>query len=379
MRTAAERVTEVGGQRAHVGARRALDVELDRRPARSSTGSTSKRWTVTGRGSRSTSMPSRASSWSRLPPTWTADTIGGTCRMSPVSGTRRRAARASAVTRRHVVGRGRPRRARRASSSRRRARSRRCRSCGSTVRKRSRRVTRPTPSSSTPVASGSSVPEWPIFRLRSSPRALATTSWDVQPASLSTTATPSRSCSSGSEHALRARRVWMSRRISSMRSPRRTAGSGRNASSGVRFTRAWPPMARCSRTRISPSASEAVVVGLAAFERVEVDGGVPKVRLDLDRGDRRPARGARRRLPRAPRPRISRTSWLTRAVRGIVPRARLVRVAPSVDLQPVASNVDHLDPGNDHTNRSTSSITSVAWLVEPDTHANPSSARCHVS
>ena len=50
----------------------------------SSVGATVKRWMVTGRGWRSTSMPSRASSWRRLPSIFTAETIGGTCMMSPV-------------------------------------------------------------------------------------------------------------------------------------------------------------------------------------------------------------------------------------------------------------------------------------------------------
>ena len=41
--------------------------------------------TVTRRGARSTSSPARASSCNRRPPTFTADTIGGTCSISPVS------------------------------------------------------------------------------------------------------------------------------------------------------------------------------------------------------------------------------------------------------------------------------------------------------
>ena len=45
--------------------------------------STTKRSTCTRRGSRSTSTPARASWWSRRPPTFTADTIGGSCSRSP--------------------------------------------------------------------------------------------------------------------------------------------------------------------------------------------------------------------------------------------------------------------------------------------------------
>src|SRR3546814_11072232 len=45
--------------------------------------------------------------------------------------------------------------------------------------------------SSTPWASGSAWPECPTLRLPGSPRALATTSWLVHPAALSTTARPS--------------------------------------------------------------------------------------------------------------------------------------------------------------------------------------------
>ena len=77
----AEQPAEVGGERADVGARRAVDLDPqhERIIGRSTS---SNRRTVTGRAARSTSMPSRASSWRRRPPTFTADTIGGTCRMS---------------------------------------------------------------------------------------------------------------------------------------------------------------------------------------------------------------------------------------------------------------------------------------------------------
>src|SRR3954452_7543288 len=61
---------------------------------------------------------------------------------------------------------------------------------GCAVRKRSSRVTFPTPTSSTPVASGSSVPACPTFLVCRIPRSFATTSCDVHPASLSITTRP---------------------------------------------------------------------------------------------------------------------------------------------------------------------------------------------
>ena len=157
---------EVGGQRADVGARRALDLDRVARPG-SSASPTSKRWTVTGPG-LALDLDALAGQLVQPPPsTFTADTIGGTCRMSPVSAAA--AARtSSSVTPRHVPGAGRPRRTRRASRWPCRARSRPCRSWPARPRKRSSRVTLPTPSSSTPVASGSSVPEWPTLRVPSS-------------------------------------------------------------------------------------------------------------------------------------------------------------------------------------------------------------------
>ena len=66
-------------------------------------GSTSNEWTVTGRGARSTSIPSRASSCSRRPPILIADTIGGTCSIAPVRWSAATGAACSIVTRRHVV------------------------------------------------------------------------------------------------------------------------------------------------------------------------------------------------------------------------------------------------------------------------------------
>ena len=86
VRAPTERDAEVGGERAHVGAAAALDQERCASGyAPGSNASTSKRSTCTGRGARSTSSPSRASSCRRRPPTFTADTIGGSCSMSPTN------------------------------------------------------------------------------------------------------------------------------------------------------------------------------------------------------------------------------------------------------------------------------------------------------
>src|SRR5271157_2603248 len=49
---------------------------------------------------------------------------------------------------------------------------------------------RPRTRGSTPVAMGSRVPRWPIDRSPTIRRILATTSWEVHPAGLSTTITP---------------------------------------------------------------------------------------------------------------------------------------------------------------------------------------------
>ena len=58
------------------------------------------------------------------------------------------------------------------------------------VRWPSSRVARLTPSTSTPVAIGSSVPAWPTLRVPASRRTRATTSCEVNPAGLSTTTRP---------------------------------------------------------------------------------------------------------------------------------------------------------------------------------------------
>src|SRR3989441_11433525 len=53
-------------------------------------------------------------------------------------------------------------------------------------------VALPKHNTSTPVAAGSSVPVWPTLGIPSSVRARATTSWDVHPAGLLMTSTPSK-------------------------------------------------------------------------------------------------------------------------------------------------------------------------------------------
>src|SRR5262245_16244586 len=141
-----------------------------------------------GRGARSTSRPSRARSYSRRPCTLRADTIGGTCSETP------RNFRAASSTCSRVNGiSARSRTAPDASSvsvampKTMRARYDLPVSC----RKRISRVTRPRPTSSTPGASGSSVPAWRTLRCPYTFRNFPTTSCDVHPGGLSTTTRPS--------------------------------------------------------------------------------------------------------------------------------------------------------------------------------------------
>ena len=144
----------------------------------------------TWRAARSTSMPWRASWWSRRPPTLTADTIGGICQMVPVSCGRGPAGvleghvalvPAAGDLARGVQGAWWPRRARSRPRSTSAARS------GTAAAG----WPGPSPTSRTPVASGSRVPAWPTFFCPNSRRQRATTSWLVIPAGLSTTARPS--------------------------------------------------------------------------------------------------------------------------------------------------------------------------------------------
>ena len=180
---------------------------------------------------RSTSTPSRASSCSRRPSTFLADTIGGTCSMSPVSpAAAARTSSRSTAAMSHV-----PVTSPEASSVDVAVPSTTSPTyrLSSPDRNVSSRVARPTPSTSTPVASGSSVPEWPTLRVPSRPRALATTSCDVQPAGLSTTATPSGPSAAAARHHGGRRRRRRRCRAGSAR-PARPGGSPRRGGTTAR-------------------------------------------------------------------------------------------------------------------------------------------------
>ena len=160
--------------------------------------------TSTARGVRSTSAPSRASSYSRRPSWWTAEYIGGRCRIRPTNP-------------RHVASsRSRVRPVTGVSDS-----TRPVRSCVSVVMPKRTVVTyslscsirygisfvaSPTSNGRTPVASGSSVPPWPMRRTPSRLRASATASNDVAPADLSTTRMPDEGAVIGARRGPRRRR-----------------------------------------------------------------------------------------------------------------------------------------------------------------------------
>src|SRR5215471_16520717 len=83
----------------------------------------------------------------------------------------------------------------------------------------SSRVALPTPTTSTPVASGSSVPAWPTRLVPVRRRSFATTSWEVHPAGLSMMSSPSA--------------VWVAGRLRAF--PRRGQGLVRGAGLGHQF------------------------------------------------------------------------------------------------------------------------------------------------
>mmetsp|Transcript_44124 Transcript_44124/g.120259 ORF Transcript_44124/g.120259 Transcript_44124/m.120259 type:complete len:255 (+) Transcript_44124:392-1156(+) len=155
----------------------------------------------TSRASRSTTTPSRASSYSRLPSLWSAENMGGTCLMSPRKSAAARSRSAwltCACGRVSVVS---PVESS-VSVSTPSTPTPRYRLAPERYEVRSRQPL-PTPMTSTPVASGSSVPPWPTLTLIFCPpfRAfssfcsthliLPTTSAELQPCGLYTAITPS--------------------------------------------------------------------------------------------------------------------------------------------------------------------------------------------
>ena len=134
------------------------------------------------------------------------------------------------------------------------------------------------------MASGSSVPEWPTLRVPSTPAGLGDDVVagpagrlvdDREP--VGTGGPPSATATSSS---------WISRRTSSRRAAPRPTSSGLKTSSGVRFTRAWRPMAPCSAVAVLAERLEHVLVVVLAAEGVVVHGGVAEVGVAVDRHDR---------------------------------------------------------------------------------------------
>src|SRR5215467_8871615 len=145
--------------------------------------------TVTGRAASAGSSPALAILWALFPSTLMALMAGGICWISPVSScaVARTAARVTSL-----VG---------APAMTLLSASQVLVACPSlivarysfSVRARcpSSRVALPTPTTSTPVASGSSVPAWPTRLVPVRRRSFATTSWEVHPAGLSMMSSPS--------------------------------------------------------------------------------------------------------------------------------------------------------------------------------------------
>src|SRR5215467_8487717 len=145
--------------------------------------------TVTGRAASAGSSPALAILWALFPSTLMALMASGICWISPVSSC------AAAQTAARVTSlAGTPTITLPSASQM----SVTCPSLIVTrysfsVRARypSSRVALPTPTTSTPVASGSSVPAWPTRLVPVRRRSFATTSWEVHPAGLSMMSSPS--------------------------------------------------------------------------------------------------------------------------------------------------------------------------------------------
>src|SRR5215468_4182477 len=145
--------------------------------------------TVTGRAASAGSSPALAIQWALFPSTLMALMAGGICWISPVSSC---AAARTAPRVTPLAG---------APAMTLPSASHVSVACPSlivarysfSVRARcpSSRVALPTPTTSTPVASGSSVPAWPTRLVPVRRRSFATTSWEVHPAGLSMMSRPS--------------------------------------------------------------------------------------------------------------------------------------------------------------------------------------------
>src|SRR4051794_36158393 len=341
----------------------------------------SNEYTVTGRGCRSTSMPSRASSCSRFPSTCTALTIGGICMIAPVSCSAAiiRAWSTVAVDMSKVpvttplassVDVDVPKTISAVYV------------LPSAVRKRSRRVALPTPTSSTPVASGSSVPAWPTWRSSKRLRNIPTTSWLVTPAGLSTTARPwvvgglRRAIAvgvilevSGLRRAFRHRRVVVQYSLDALGGP----------NGFVRFERQDRRLLgahlatdeRLQSHSMTGQRRQDLCVAILTEQRVEVDDGAIHLRVDIDRRDGDQLESfvvdARQCLGDHLAQRFAEPggAWIAML------RWRRSPSWLGHDNQVLSSSSTSIS-GNDHTNRLTSSITSVVcrWLLL--TAANPS-------
>ena len=158
------------------------------------------------------------------------------------------------------------------------------------------RVARPRPTRSTPVASGSSVPACPTRRWPKIRRHRATTSWDVHPASLSTTTSPvTGSAPAGLIVGRRVRRrdrpgprpgrlprrrsPRIRRRTSSTRPPAITAGSARELEERGAL---HPGLAGHHLLQLGPALGQGL--GRVLRERAHVDGGMAEVRGRVHRG-----------------------------------------------------------------------------------------------
>ena len=168
----------------------------------------------------------------------------------------------------------------------------------------------------------------------------------------------------------------MSARMASILLPSRITGSCSNDSSGTRLSRAWRPTARLQAgAELAQRLQHDLVV--VVVERVEVHQRVAQVGLDRHRGDRHQVEPvvvdelelvAQDLLEQRVEP--SRPGVLA---------GQLAAVGAAAGHQSTSSQlrseVTTSTSGNDHTKRSTASITSVTCPDDPAMDTKPSSAR----